>query len=119
MDMQRREIEINSIMTVDTGYGFKTAQITLVEATEMVGSFIVPKDTFGADNPPFDVLGASSNVELPAGTYELVLYKGKGWISAGGIEISGHAERIGDDAYLITGDCTVTIPEDDDLGDLG
>lgn len=111
MDMQRRAIEINSIMTVDTGYGFKTAQMTLAEATTMVGSFIVPKDTLGTDDPPFDVIGAPSSAELPAGTYELVLYKGKGWIYAEGIEISGHAESLGDDTYLITGNCTITLED--------
>ena len=119
MDMQRREIEINSIMTVDTGYGFKTAQITLESDTVLRGgAFIIPKDLFGTGNPEIGLI-MPAETTLPAGTYQLVLYKGKGIMFVEGVDVSGSAEEVDTDAWLVTGDCTVTIPEDDDLGDLG
>ena len=33
-----------------------------------------------------------------------------------GIEVSGYVEELESGIYLVTGDCTVTIPDDDDLG---
>ena len=115
--MERRAKEINSIMTADTGYGFTTAEVTLESDTMFAsGTFIIPKDYFATDSPPFDVI-LSGEGTLTAGTYKLVLYKGKGYFSAEGIEVSGYAEELSEGVYLVTGNCTVTIPDDDD--DLG
>lgn len=112
----RRDIEIDSILATDTGYGLKTAQITFEEDTAVGGAFIIPKDTFAANSPPFDCILWDELTPIPAGTYDLILYKGKGLIFGSGIEVSGYVEELEDGVYLVTGNCTVTIPEDDNLG---
>jgi len=119
MDMERRAKEINSIMTADTGYGLTTAQITFEEDTTVGGAFIIPKDHFADNAPPFDCILWDDSNTLVAGTYDLILYKGKGLIFGSGIEVSGYVEEIGEGVYLVTGNCTVTIPEDDDDNNLG
>ena len=116
MDMERRAKEINSIMTADTGYGFKTAQITFEENTTVWGAFIIPKDHFATDSPPFDCIMWDDSNPLAAGTYDLILYKGRGLMFGNGIEVSGNVEELESGVYVVTGNCTVTIPDDDDLG---
>ena len=110
MDMERRAKEINSIMTADTGSGFKTAQVTFEESTTAWGAFIIPKDTFATNNPPYDCIMWSDENPL-YGTYDLILYAGKGLLFAQSVEVSGNAEELDTGVYLVTGNCTVTPTE--------
>ncbi len=112
----RRDIEIDSIKAADTGYGLTTAAVTLESDTLLHGgAFIIPKDLFGTGNPVIDLI-MPAETTLPAGTYQLVLYKGKGIMFVDGVDVSGSAEEIDTDVWLVTGNCTVTITEDGDLG---
>lgn len=90
---------------------FSTATLTVSSAytVDLHVPQLLEADTWGEGQPPFIFTYETSR----GGTYEVLLYKGGAYVEIycenHSVNCSGDITDMGDDYYLITGDCTITI----------
>ena len=90
---------------------FSTAEVTIVGSYSVDAYFpmLIEADTWGEGQPPFI---ACFQQGFECGTYDVLLYKGALYttiLSDYEFTYNGDIVDMGDDTYLITGDCTITI----------
>lgn len=88
---------------------FSTANVTVVYPSGVTNATVWGAFRFSASG-----IDASIPSVTTSGDYGMILYKGGGIVmftlgTGRSVTVSGNAEDMGDDSYLITGDCTITI----------
>ena len=93
------------------GGDFSTATLTVSSAytVDLYVPQLLEADTWGEGQPPFIYTYENSR----GGTYEVLLYKGAAYVGINceyhSVNCSGDITDMGDNYFLITGDCTITI----------
>lgn len=91
---------------------FSTAKVTMVGGVSLTASCVMLAEDTGA---PFDYLTALVGEAFSTDTtIDTALYKSRAIINANPLQVgktisvSGNIELMWDDAYMVTGDCTIT-----------
>ena len=96
------------------GGGGGSADLSMATITIEGAVIITAAQIFTVEaGAPFDCICVIENQVIEDTTIDTALYKGRGVILAappitGSITVSGNIENLGDEAYLITGNCTIT-----------
>lgn len=86
-----------------------TAEVTVVYPAGVTNATVNGAFCFSRDG-----MDASIAIVTTSGVYDMILYKGGSIVqftlgTGRSVTVTGNAEDLGGDAYLITGDCTITI----------